>query len=224
MSIPFQLARSLSIKRKHWKWIFGIPRDLKNRVMYGHSAPKYAERIWVNPANCRGVLLLSFLISRFNSGLVVSRFPPDERSCITHLRTVLKIDACFDHWLNGTPWRDTSFFKEKFKVIHYQGSFKNCKTEEELVKSWSKYDKMYLAMQKDGRLKTGREMNPWTFREEGGIVAHIGPDGEWYHGNAGNRRLAISYCLGFEKIPAMLGYVHKEGIKHLHRYRSLDIS
>ena len=222
MTIPFQVASKLNIKRKNWKWLFGIPRDLKNRALYGQSAPRYAERIWVQPAKCNGVLIISFLISRFNSGLVVSRFPPDENTCITSLDAVLKIDACLEHWLKGTPWKNTSFFREKLKIIHDRGSFKGCRTEQELVDSWAKYDQMYVAMQKEGRLKTRREMNPWSFREEGGIVAHIGPNGEWYHGNAGNRRLAMSLCLGFEKIPAMLGYVHKDGIKHLGRYRSGD--
>jgi len=219
MSNTFQFANKLNIKRKNWKWIFGIPRDVKNRLLYGQGAPRFAERIWVEPTKCRGVLLISCLIGRFNSGLVVSSFPPDKNTCISPLAEVLKIDACFDHWLKGTPWKDTTFFREKLKIIHSKGSFKDCKTEQELVDSWAKYDEMYRTMYREGRLRTCREMNPWNFREENGIVAHIGPDGEWYHGNAGNRRLAISLCLGFKKIPAMLGYVHKDGIKHLGWYR-----
>ncbi len=76
------------------------------------------------------------------------------------------------------------------------------------------YDWMYLTVDRERRLRTREELNPGNFREEGGIVIHVGPGGTLFLGT-GNRRFSISLTAGLEMVPAMVGYVHVSALGHL---------
>jgi len=55
--------------------MYYLYRDIRNRIKSGKDAPVFAERIWINPLDCRkalaGKYILSGLHSRKGSGLVV---------------------------------------------------------------------------------------------------------------------------------------------------------
>ena len=57
-----------------------------------------------------------------------------------------------------------------------------------------------------------------NFRERGGILVHIGSDGEPCFAGAGYHRFAIAKILNL-RFPAQIGCVHIEALDHLDEYR-----
>ena len=69
------------------------------------------------------------------------------------------------------------------------------------------------------RLKTMNELKNNSFREEGGILVCIGPNGKPLLFD-GFHRFAMSLILNLQIIPAQLGYVDKSAIDYLDNYRN----
>jgi hypothetical protein len=80
-------------------------------------------------------------------------------------------------------------------------------------------DELYRRVKAEGRLRTREELFPRTFREDGGILVHIGPEGEPMIGDAGKHRLIIAKLAGVLSIPVQLGEIHVSALGRLNALR-----
>jgi len=193
-------------------------RDVYNKLRYGPKAPLNHERIWVNPADIKQMLVPSE-VKRITgktrdktSGQIINW---DQVEKTRPVRGEFKIRYCIQHWVDGVSW-------EELGVIDFlkNNSRKHRrKTDQELKDRFKMLDEAFEEIKKEGRLKTMKELNPDNYREYDGILIHIGKDGEPFFGSCGNHRLAMAIILGFEKIPAWIGLVDKDSIKYLDMYR-----
>ena len=201
----------------------GYFRDLNNVLTYGKKAPRSKERIWINPYNCSKMLTGETIADTFGkeardlSGYIVNQSWPHDKAEPLHKNK--KIRACFRRWLNDVSWQRTGIFQHMVNEIRKNGGRKDgCQTFDELKVRYKKLDHIYSQVEKDGRLKSQKELFNDNFREEGGVLIHIGPGGELYFGDGGNHRFAIGLILELA-LPAVLGCVHHTAIGHLYKLR-----
>lgn len=192
-------------------------RDISNVVRYGRTAPRYAERIWVRPAAIHHALVGQSDYATCSGK--VTRI--EDRFRLTDLYDTPRIRSCFAHWVDGVPWEDTKDHRVMLEAIRQGKDWAGCKTEEDLHRRYRDLDAMFRQIRSGMRLKTRQELDPRAYREEGGVLVCIGPDGEplLYDGF---HRLAIALILELPIIPAQLGYVDEHAIHTLERYRSPD--
>jgi hypothetical protein len=206
------------LERMARRWSFYL-RDAKSLARYGSLAPKYAERIWVNPAACRRAIAMTASLARQQSGRVVKHsFPPDETRIIA-VTDIEKVESCLRHWLEGVPWEETAMYRvyrEKVAQAARRGeTHRGLKNDHDVLRKCREYDLMFEQVKREGRLRTRKEIYPDNFREEGGVIVHVGPDGELFQGRSGNRRFAIALALGLPTIPATIGCVHQAALPYL---------
>lgn len=197
---PFaQWRRNWNSRRRAWL------RDSYNRRHYGPQAPKFAERLWIPTPQ-----LQQFIKhwSSKQSGQVVSQWPANPPVAITALTT---IKACLAHWRDGADWEETGIFAVMMAAIDKQGRVDRMRSLEDVQQRYA-----YLAkVCAEGGLQTRQQLLKGNFREEGGILVHIGPDGQPYFGGKGTHRLAMAIAAELPCFPAQLGCVHQAGINAL---------
>ena len=196
---------------------FVYNNDLVNKLKYGKNAPIYAERIWINYRDCEKIIPKPVFLSHFNkltprksSGLIIDNIWPSKEEQIP-IKDSPRIKNSIDHWLYGVPWKDTGEYEIIKKLIDKYGSEANCYNMDDIIERYKKLDNIYSTVKKEGRIKTRRELKYNNFREEGGILIHIGPSGELFFGMGGAHRMAIALILNL-RIPAQIGCVHKSAI------------
>lgn len=194
--------------------------DLSNKLKYGWSAPLFNERIWIDPRK------IEFMIEREEvqrvsgmhrskaSGVVVDWNKVENIKPITD---EFRIQYCYAHWKEAKSWEELGVIEHMSNTKKY-GSWprKKIKARFEML------DQAFEETKEEGRLKTREEIDPNNFRESGGILVHIGKDGEVFFGGNGFHRLAISKVLELEKIPACVGLVDIDAIQYLDEYRKPD--
>jgi hypothetical protein len=190
-------------------------RDVTNILRYGPSAPRYAELIWVEPAAIRHAL-----VGRSDyatcSGRVIRI---EDHFRLTDLHRTPRIQSSFAHWVDGVPWEATRDHEVMIGAIRQGKDWAGCRTEEDLRTRYRELDHIFEQTRSSGRLRTRKELDSRAYREEGGVLVCIGPSGEplLYDGF---HRVAIALILGLPIMPAQLGYVDKQAIDALPRYRS----
>jgi hypothetical protein len=217
INVLLNLARK-PLNRFNDRYPLLFSRDIYNKLKYGMSAPINHERIWVNPAEVKQMLVPSEVkritgkTRLHTSGMIIDW---NEVEKTRPVRDEFKIKYCIDHWVHGKSW-------EELQVIDWlqKNSKKHrVRTREELENRFKELDLAFQEVKKDGRLKTRGEIEENNYREKEGILIHIGKNGEPFFGSCGNHRLAMAIILELERIPAWLGLVDKDAIKHLEKYR-----
>lgn len=201
----------------------GLKREMENRLRFGPAAPKYAERIWLCPFDCRRAVSrhvknISLSWSRYGSARVVEIWPEASSNVFVALGDRESILSCYDHWVRKIPWQETVEFGLLAGEIARLGSAHDCKNLPEVMNRYETLDRMFLQIQKEGKIRTRKELNPRNFREENGILIHIGPSGEPIVGD-GFHRMAMALILNLPLIPAQIGCVYKDAIPFLQRFR-----
>jgi hypothetical protein len=155
--------------------------------------------------------------------MVVDSFPPFGAE-IVPVTSIEKVASCLEHWVGGVPWEDTAMYRVYCrKVLEARARGRDhggLKSLDDVKRKCEEYDRLFEQVKCEGRLRTRAELSSHSFREEGGILMHVGPDGRAYHGRRGNRRLAIALALKLKMIPAVLGCVHRKAIPRLGRLRA----
>lgn len=193
-------------------------RDLKNISKYGLSAPRVHERIWVDPRKIEYMIERDEVkrVSGYHrskaSGVVVDW---DNVKNLKPITDEFRIQYCYAHWKEGKSWEDLGVIEHMSKSKKY-GSW----PRERIKARFEMLDQAFEETRKEGRLKTREEMDPKNFRETGGILVHIGKNGQPIFGGNGFHRLAISKVLELEEIPACIGLVDKNSIKYLEKLRN----
>lgn len=192
-----------------------LARDVSNVMRYGPRAPLYAECIWINPAACSKSMTA---YSRSDSGKVIrGAWPAQEERDLMALE---KFQICFSHWVQGQSWEDAGAYDYMKRLIEERGPVDHCTTDADVRARYLALDKLFVQIKNQERLKTRKEINPRSFREQGGIYMHIGPQGVPYFGGGGFHRLAIARILEINCIPAQVGCIHISALDLLPAYRS----
>jgi len=114
--------------------------DLKNIIRYGLLAPRFSERIWINPRQCRRAL--SFGSARIASGKVVESSWPVEQACL--VTDITKIRFCVEHWVDGMAWEETGVYEYMDTIIQAGGGrVDKCETREQVVRRYACLDLLF---------------------------------------------------------------------------------
>lgn len=194
-----------------------------NRLQFGGRGPRYAERIWVSPAQCKRYIEAAELADRFGtsarqlSGRVVSDWPESlEQSLEKHP----KLAYCWSHWRDGKSWADSGAFDFMLERIAASptGVTDKCRNLQDVERRFEALDAIWADVRKRGSLPPRGELVAGNFREVGGILMHLGPGGEPIFSGAGCHRFAMALMLD-APFPAQLGVVHKTALDTLQRLR-----
>lgn len=192
-----------------------LKRDLTNAIRFGRGAPKYAERIYVDPKRC----VRAASLRRDDSGLV-EHWLPRIRADIINSTELTKVKCCLDHWGGGVPWSRTGIYEEMERLIAERGVADGCANFEDVVRRYETLDLIFETVRKEGRLRTVAEVGSRAFREFGGILIHLGQGDEIFFGRGGAHRFAMALVLGLDHIPAQLGCVDPSALELAKSLRS----
>jgi hypothetical protein len=194
-------------------------RDIENKIKYGLHAPVHLERIWINPKRVNYYISKDEIVNvtgkerQESSGIVIDW---DEITQVIPLENDFRYRYAFMRWKEGMDWEEIGVYE------YMKNNTKKYKdySIKQLEDRFNGFDCIFNEIKKDGRLKSRKEIDPSNFREEDGVLIHIGKDGELFFGGIGFHRLSIAKVLGLEKIPACLGVVDKHSLHLLKRLRS----
>lgn len=198
--------------------------DAWNRLRFGANAPKYAERIWVDPRQCGKYIEAADLARHFGastrqmSGRVVATWPEFlEQTFDQHP----KLTYCWSRWRDNKSWKDAGAidFMLSRIAISKTGVTDQCRTPEDVAQRFNKLDVIWSEVKARGSLPSREDLDANNFREVGGVLMHLGPDGEPIFSGAGCHRFAMALMLD-APFPAQLGVVHRSALERLHQLRS----
>jgi hypothetical protein len=196
-----------------------LRRDPAMRRRFGVAAPRYAERIHLDPAQIRSVLDGS--ISRSHSGLVY----PKNWTPITRPTTEnSKLSYSLRRWRDGMPWESTGAIEFHMDLIAKHGSVDHCKTETDVLRRLDKLDAIWEEVSTKRMLRPVQAVRPYAFREAGGVLVHLGPAGEPIFGGGGHHRLGMALAANLTDMPCQLGAVHPSALILLEDLRRADRS
>jgi hypothetical protein len=196
-------------------------QDIKNKLKYGLNAPLHLERIWINPQQINSFIpkeeikRITGKNRQESSGMIIDG---SEIRVMTPLEEDFRFRYSRERWKENKEWHEIGVFEymktETIKYVDY--------SQAQLEVRYETFDKLFEEIKKDGRIKTRQEINPSNFREQDGILVHIGKDGELFFGGIGFHRFSIAKVLDLQIIPACIGLVDKNSIHLLNKYRSPD--
>ncbi len=200
--------------------------DLKTKAKYGLSAPVFAERIYIKPAECNQAIdseainKITGLHPRKASGFVVNgNWPENEIEGLIDVNKLPKIRFCFQHFVDGVSWKETGVYEHIASLIEKRGKVDGCANGNDVIQRYQRLDDLYAQIKKEGALRKTKEVKRGVFREKGGVLIHIGPGGTPFFGGGGAHRFAIAKILNLEYIPAQVGCVHVSAIPALKKLR-----
>jgi hypothetical protein len=188
---------------------WALARDPWNRIRFGPDAPRFAERLWIDP------LAVEHFDRRglsWNSGSVVT----GEWSGATQrpIESDPILASSIAHWVDGVPWEETGEIEriERAMQRKRKGQLRPWTSREDVLRRYRELDEAFLSIQREGRVRTQGEVEPGAFRELGGIGMHIGPGGVPIRAGNGRHRFAIARILRIPRIPVRVGLVHRSAI------------
>lgn len=193
-----------------------VVRDAWNRLRFGPHAPRFSERLWVDPLRVQHYNRLGLI---WQSGRVVTGDWPTAKQRTIEEDPVLR--ASIAHWVDGQPWEATGELEriERAMDTLEPGQLRAWSSREEILERCASLDQIFDTIQRDRRLKPQAEVEPGTFREFGGIGMHIGPGGVPIRAGNGRHRFAIARILRIPWIPVRIGLVHHSALPLLDDFR-----
>jgi hypothetical protein len=215
-------------------------QDIANMIRYRRNGPIAHERIWINPRRIERVVrphpaeqgmmpddpdFEDKLRKHNNTKGLAGRVIRDEIDAfeLFPLASLPKIRACLRHWQEGLSWEETGAISAlMFKITATGSTQSGCRTREDVVRRYRRLDEIFESVRAERRL-TGHIRRQACFRRDlDGVQIHLGRDGELLFGATGTHRLAMALVLGFERIPASLGFVHESALDLLSGLRRAD--
>ena len=189
-------------------------RDIKNILFYRSLAPKTHQLIYIDTFSIKFTIEQkpadgNFPFKRKHSAIIVSG---NWDKKVYPIQQHLKIKACELHFDKGLSWERSGAYKIMLDLIEKKGSFDNCTSKNDIKIRYERIDSLYSRIKSDKRIKSRLEIIPDNYREYGGILIHIGRNGEPIFGGSGCHRLSIARALHLEKIPCELGIVHPDAL------------
>jgi hypothetical protein len=180
--------------------------DARRMLRLGWSAPRWAERVWVDPMACRAVAI-DLDHARRHSGEVIGG-----EWNLQPIESVAPLQMAEEHWRTGRSWEDVGAYDYVLHHVEALGRRNGSATSDEVVRRFARLDDVFARVQREGRLRSRRELPGWSIREHRGVYMHIGPDLAPVFGNGGCHRLAIARVLELPQIPVQLGAVHPDAL------------
>jgi hypothetical protein len=201
-------------------------RDISNKIKYRNEAPVYGERIWVAARECKEIFKFkdyTDTADRTSSGKVVSFQWPNNTPYIYPVKNSIKIASCIDHWEKGIPWDNTPIYDHMLEEINksVNKEMDGCRNLKEIKQRYEKLDIVFNKIKNQKKFNTQEEISPKAYKETGGVLIHIGPNGIPYFGCVGYHRFAMAYVLDIT-IPAQLGCIHYSALNTLKDYRKVS--
>jgi hypothetical protein len=187
-------------------------RELSNRWHHGPQAPRVSERLWIDPLSVER----AFLWFEARSGQVDVRWPPAPDVAFDEHPHVAFALA---HWRDGLPWEETGAYDYMLRQIERRGRQDGCFDLDDVARRFEALDRLYETVGRERRLRTRAELEPGSFREDGGILVHVGPRGELVSGDSGKHRLTIARLHELPTVPVRLGHAHRDALGLLPRLR-----
>ena len=176
------------------------------------TAPRPNERVWVDPSAVTHAL--DGMPVR--SGHVIDRWPPvDPIPFEEHPH----VGFALAHWRDGVPWEKTGAYEYMMEQIRKRGRQDGCHDLADVERRYERLDELYETVEREGRLRTTSELGPAARKTDAGILIHIGPHGETAIGDSGKHRMTIAKLLDLAVVPARIGYVHRDALPLLPRFR-----
>ncbi len=218
-----------------------LQTEITNRRRYGRGAPRYAARIYVNPAEIgryvrkRTTVEGELLKISELSGTVTEREFWHEAA---DLYSYPPIACGLRRFRDGLSWEDSGEVARMLAEIEAnpRGHVSDCRTREDVLSRCRALDEVFEQIRTEGELRESyraplvrregikgmlrrrlHRMAP--SREWHGVLVHLGQDGELIFGGEGDHRLAMALSLGLTTIPAKVGLVH---LSALSAYRELS--
>lgn len=189
-----------------------VREDVARLRQHGWRAPRWGQRIWVDPAEVR------YTYSRFkptqHSGSVIEgEWDRTERP----IEANEIVAAAIRHWQGGMSWEASGALDihlERLRVLGARGrDVDGCYTPDDVHMRLCRLDELYEQTRREGRLRTRKECHDHLLREHGGVYIHISRDGRPIFGSRGTHRLVIAKVLELPHIPAHLGVLHGGALK-----------
>jgi hypothetical protein len=177
-------------------------RDAGNRLRRGRHAPRFAERLWVVPAELDERV---FGVARHESGRLVGG---DWDLVREPVEAVPKVASCLARWGDGRSWEDAGAYAFAMQVIAERGRLDGCTDLDQVRDRYDRLDAVFVQVRREGRLRTRCELDPVAFRELGGVLVNVDRHGAPVAGGGGWHRLAMARVLDLPVIPAQVGRVH----------------
>lgn len=183
-------------------------KDLRSLALFGLSAPKYAQKIFVNPLSVSEVVV-DCPFGRQDSGRVVegdwdlSKMPVER---------LAKYQFCMARFVDGVSWEQAGAYEYMMRLIEQKPGIDGCYSLEDVKARYNRVDQIFQAIKAQGELKSRDQVRPGSFRERGGVYMHIGRDGCPVFAGGGIHRFAICRILGLTVVPAQVGVVHKAAL------------
>lgn len=205
----------------HWEQthvrarLLAAARDRANRRRHGPLAPRFGERLWVDPMAIEQFVVAGSSLS--DSGRVAfddfgaGRAEPIEDDPI--------LQAAIARWDQGLPWEETGEIERMERAIRRKGPIKGCRTRADILARCARLDEIFATVQREGRLRTQGEVEPGVFREVGGIGVHLGPGGVPIRAANGRHRFAMARILRLPTMPVRVGLVHHSALPAVERLR-----
>jgi hypothetical protein len=172
-------------------------------VRYGLSAPKFADRIFIDPKKVLHHSTAGF--DRKDSGLIIEG---DWDKQIEPLTRIKKIPIVYEYFEGQKTWDECGAYKNMAELMKTHPGADGCFTEADVVKRYERLSELITHLKSGGEFLEGE-----GFREEGGVYIHIGRQGQLIFGGGGCHRLAISQKLNIPIIPCQIGVVHAEFLR-----------
>lgn len=212
--LSFGMSQLRLAKRQVVYW----RRDLVNNIRYGTKAPNHLELIFVDPLDVKRLIPWSVgnRMGLNQSGRVVEGLDWD-----VYTQTVAEsgnVNWLIAHWVDGVPWEEVGSYKYVLKEVERR-PLEGCCTRQDVVDRYRRLDDMFEDAKRTGRLKTRREIDPTALREEGGVIMHIGPDGEPIFGGSGVHRFTVARILNIP-LPCVVGSVDRSALDQYPKFRT----
>ena len=126
---------------------------------------------------------------------------------------------CIKHWRDGDSWESSGVYNRlREKIANGYVSDHGISNETEIISRYQKLDHIFNKIKSDQLFMKQKELDPKNYKEKGGVLIHLGPNGEPFFGLKGHHRFAMAYILGIP-FPAQIGIVHSSALDTLKRLR-----
>lgn len=186
-----------------------LRRDVSSMLKHGRVAPRFAERIWINPSSVKRAALSPSL--RYGQSAHVRDGDWDTETI--EISAWDKLRCLENHWIDGTPWTASGIYELMLHEIERNGSIDGCSSLKELEHRYSALDRIFAQVKHEQALRSTSELGDrTTFRGSGDMLVHIGRGPSLLMGRGGQHRFAIARILDIPLVPAQIGVVHTDSL------------